>query len=69
MRSTKFSENYLNTAALLRKEIAELRSCQKRSPQQSAAYEKKISLLFETYTNLLDASLNFTDGSLQEEVN
>lgn len=68
MKLTKIGENYLNTAALLREEIAELRSRQKNNPQQSAAYEKRISLLFEAYSRLLDDSAIFQDEAPQEEI-
>ncbi len=53
---TEIAENYLTTATLLRKEIAQLRSQQKQHPEMAESYERKIKLLFEEYNHLLDTS-------------
>ncbi len=65
---TKITENYLTTATLLRKEIAQLRSQQKQRPEMAENYERKIKLLFEEYNHLLDASSILLEQSLQEEI-
>lgn len=65
---TEITQNYLVTAALLRNEIALLRSKQKDHPETSRYYEQQIILLFEEYSRLLDVSTKLMMSDLQEDL-
>ncbi len=52
---SKLVEACCGLTALLREEITELRSLQKREPERKEYYEEKILILFEEYDHLLNA--------------